>query len=173
MTMTTTQTMSLPELLALKQQQDEARAAIAAQIAAMRKAEKETAAQQRAVEKAEKAAKEKLDAEVADQEVGAAIAKITEVFAGLSEGSKATMKREMYVLMTATFPKVIKEKKEKKEKVQKDGTKKVAPKYADGNGNLWTGRGNRPKWLTAAIETGATLESFLIQKTETAEASAQ
>ena len=83
------------------------------------------------------------------------------------------MKREMYVLMTATFPKVIKEKKEKKEKIQKDGAKKVAPKYEDGNGNLWTGRGNRPKWLTAAIETGATLESFLIQKTETAEASAQ
>lgn len=170
---TTTQTMSLPELLVLKQQQDEARAVIAAQIAAMQKAEKEAAAQKRADEKAAKDAKEKLDAEVADQEVGAAIAKIAEVFAGLSEGSKATMKREMYALMTATFPKVIKEKKVKKEKVQKDGAKKVAPKYADGNGNLWTGRGNRPKWLTAAIETGSTMESFLIQKMETAESSVQ
>jgi DNA-binding protein H-NS len=172
---TTTQTktaiLTLAELLAIKEKQDAERAAIAAQISAIQKEEKEKAAKARAEEKAAQAAKEQEAAAIAEKEVGEAIAKITEVLAGLSEGSKTKMKREMYALMTATFPKVVKEKKEKKEKVQ--GAKKVAPKYADGNGNLWTGRGHRPKWLTAALEAGATLESFLIQKTEAAETGAQ
>ena len=160
----TTATLTLAELIAIKEKQNAERAAIAAQISAIQKAEKEKAAQARAEEKAAQAAKEQEAAAIAEKEVGEAIAKITEILAGLSEGSKAKMKRDMYSLMTATFPKVV---KEKKEKVQKDGAKKIPPKYANGNGNLWTGRGHRPKWLTAALETGATLESFLIQKAET------
>lgn len=38
----------------------------------------------------------------------------------------------------------------------------VAPKYSDGT-NSWTGRGLKPKWVTAAIEAGKTLESMLIK----------
>lgn len=33
--------------------------------------------------------------------------------------------------------------------------------YADGNGNIWGGRGPRPRWLREALASGASLESFL------------
>lgn len=38
----------------------------------------------------------------------------------------------------------------------------VPVKYRDGNGNTWTGRGNKPRWLSAAIAGGATVDQFLI-----------
>ena len=34
-------------------------------------------------------------------------------------------------------------------------------KYSDGNGQGWSGRGPRPRWLREAIVGGASLESFL------------
>ena len=34
-------------------------------------------------------------------------------------------------------------------------------KYSGGNGQSWTGRGPRPRWLREAIAGGASLESFL------------
>ena len=34
-------------------------------------------------------------------------------------------------------------------------------KYRDGNGQSWSGRGPRPRWLREAIAGGASLESFL------------
>ncbi|MEY2775995.1 MAG: hypothetical protein RLY30_93 [Pseudomonadota bacterium] len=40
---------------------------------------------------------------------------------------------------------------------------KVAPKYRDGAGNTWTGRGKMPTWLVKSMAEGRTLESFLIQ----------
>lgn len=40
---------------------------------------------------------------------------------------------------------------------------KVAPKYRDDLGNTWTGRGKQPKWITAAIAAGRSLESMLIR----------
>jgi DNA-binding protein H-NS len=40
---------------------------------------------------------------------------------------------------------------------------KVAPKYRDGAGNTWAGRGLKPRWLQAAIKTGKTLEDFAIK----------
>jgi DNA-binding protein H-NS len=39
---------------------------------------------------------------------------------------------------------------------------KVAPKYRGPNGELWTGRGMRPRWMTAAMKNGAKPENFLI-----------
>lgn len=39
---------------------------------------------------------------------------------------------------------------------------KVPVKYRDELGNTWTGRGNRPKWLTAALEAGKALEDFQV-----------
>lgn len=33
-------------------------------------------------------------------------------------------------------------------------------KYQDGAGNVWGGRGPRPRWLRAALESGRALEDF-------------
>lgn len=45
------------------------------------------------------------------------------------------------------------------------GTKKiaVAPKYRDpATGNTWSGRGLKPKWLSAALAAGKAIEEFKI-----------
>ncbi len=39
---------------------------------------------------------------------------------------------------------------------------KVAPKYRDGQGNTWTGRGKMPRWLAAAVASGRQQEEFRI-----------
>ena len=40
---------------------------------------------------------------------------------------------------------------------------KVAPKYKDpSTGSTWTGRGKMPKWVSAALASGRSLESMLI-----------
>ncbi|WKB50829.1 H-NS histone family protein [Eleftheria terrae] len=36
------------------------------------------------------------------------------------------------------------------------------PKYQDGHGNSWSGRGPRPRWLREALERGEAIESFLV-----------
>ena len=44
-------------------------------------------------------------------------------------------------------------------------TKKLAaPKYADPANpeNTWTGRGRKPKWLVAALESGQSIEEFAL-----------
>lgn len=41
--------------------------------------------------------------------------------------------------------------------------KTVPIKYRDGNGNTWSGRGVKPRWLTNALATeGTTLEQFRV-----------
>jgi DNA-binding protein H-NS len=35
--------------------------------------------------------------------------------------------------------------------------------YADGNGNTWSGRGPRPRWLREALEAGQSLDAFRTQ----------
>ena len=42
---------------------------------------------------------------------------------------------------------------------------KLTPKYTDGQGNFWAGRGLTPHWLKAALEEGAELESFRVAPT--------
>jgi DNA-binding protein H-NS len=39
---------------------------------------------------------------------------------------------------------------------------KAPVKYRDSAGNQWTGRGMKPRWLSAAIAAGRTLESFAV-----------
>src|ERR1700740_2100011 len=39
---------------------------------------------------------------------------------------------------------------------------KVAPKYQGPHGEKWSGRGLKPRWLTAAMSEGRRLEDFLI-----------
>jgi len=43
---------------------------------------------------------------------------------------------------------------------------KVAPVYRDPENpeNTWTGRGRKPKWLVAALESGLSIESFRINQ---------
>lgn len=40
--------------------------------------------------------------------------------------------------------------------------RKVPPKYIGPNGELWTGRGRRPVWVTTALEHGASLSDLQI-----------
>ncbi len=42
--------------------------------------------------------------------------------------------------------------------------KKVAPKFRGPKGETWSGRGLKPRWLTAEIKKGKKLESFAIKK---------
>ena len=42
--------------------------------------------------------------------------------------------------------------------------RKVPPKYRDSAGNIWAGRGAKPRWLVAAIKEGKKLEDFAIEK---------
>ncbi len=45
----------------------------------------------------------------------------------------------------------------------KDGRATVAPKYRDpATGATWTGRGKKPKWLSAQLEAGQTIDQFKI-----------
>lgn len=39
----------------------------------------------------------------------------------------------------------------------------MVPKYSDGNGRTWSGRGERPTWLRDAIASGKNLEDFATQ----------
>ena len=43
--------------------------------------------------------------------------------------------------------------------------KKLRPKYRnpDDRSETWAGRGNRPRWLTAALKRGRKLESFAVK----------
>jgi DNA-binding protein H-NS len=40
--------------------------------------------------------------------------------------------------------------------------KKIAPKYRGPDGDTWTGRGMKPRWLASAMKEGKRLEDFLI-----------
>ncbi len=48
--------------------------------------------------------------------------------------------------------------------IKLDGSerKAVAAKYKDDQGNQWTGRGLKPRWLTAALAAGRKLEDFAV-----------
>lgn len=37
------------------------------------------------------------------------------------------------------------------------------PRFRDGQGNVWVGRGPRPKWLREALADGKTLEDFAVR----------
>jgi DNA-binding protein H-NS len=42
--------------------------------------------------------------------------------------------------------------------------KKVAAKYRGPEGQTWSNRGQKPKWLVEAMKEGKTLDDFLIEK---------
>jgi DNA-binding protein H-NS len=41
---------------------------------------------------------------------------------------------------------------------------KVPPKYRGPSGETWAGRGERPRWVVAALKGGKKLDDFLIDK---------
>jgi DNA-binding protein H-NS len=45
---------------------------------------------------------------------------------------------------------------------------KVAPKYRGPGGETWSGRGLKPRWLTAAVKDGKKVDDFLIDKSSAA-----
>jgi DNA-binding protein H-NS len=49
-------------------------------------------------------------------------------------------------------------------KVSKLKGRKAKVKYRDKSGNKWSGRGAQPRWMTAAIKTGAKRDDFLVGK---------
>jgi DNA-binding protein H-NS len=42
--------------------------------------------------------------------------------------------------------------------------RKVPPKYRSPSGDTWAGRGQKPRWMVAALKKGKKIESFLIKK---------
>ena len=42
--------------------------------------------------------------------------------------------------------------------------RKAPIKYRDRSGNTWAGRGQKPRWLVAAIRKGKKIDQFLIKK---------
>jgi DNA-binding protein H-NS len=77
--------------------------------------------------------------------------------AGKRRGRPAKKASEPRGAQLTSKPKV------KKNSAGADKRSIVAPKYRDSaTGITWTGRGKQPKWLSAAISSGKTLEDFKI-----------
>jgi hypothetical protein len=51
----------------------------------------------------------------------------------------------------------------RQERTVKPATKAGTVKFADGKGNVWSGRGKHPKWLKDAISSGAKRDDFLVK----------
>jgi DNA-binding protein H-NS len=92
---------------------------------------------------AQKAALEQKIAEVQREERGQAIAKIRALMAEYGLALTDISAR------APTAP--------------RKASSKVAPKYRNpATGDTWSGRGLKPNWLRAALESGRTLEEFAI-----------
>lgn len=50
----------------------------------------------------------------------------------------------------------------KRKRVSPVKGRKVPVKYRDEAGNTWTGRGNRPRWLSEALAAGKSLADFAV-----------
>lgn len=57
-------------------------------------------------------------------------------------------------------PKVSNAKSEKSASLKPNGKAKV--KFRDTQGNVWSGRGLRPRWLSAALADGKALDDFAV-----------
>lgn len=98
-----------------------------------------------------KAQQEAIAAQIA-QATADAQAKALETIKAAMESSGLTIAQ-----VTAHFPKVGK---------GSSAGQAVAPKYRNNaTGETWSGRGLKPKWLAAAIASGASLGDFAIQTT--------
>lgn len=62
----------------------------------------------------------------------------------------------------ATPKKAASKKASRKASAGKQDATAAQPKFSDGNGNVWSGRGPRPKWLKDFIAQGRTVEEFKV-----------
>lgn len=49
-----------------------------------------------------------------------------------------------------------------KAKAPKARSSDATAKYSDGQGNTWSGRGRRPMWLSAALDSGKSIDQFAV-----------
>lgn len=99
------------------------------------------------------------------QELRDVVAKIKDAIAvygltaadlGLAAASSSKATRGAAVKVTVgTFP-------AKLPKGRGNAASKVAVKYRDNAGNAWSGRGNQPRWLRAALAAGEQLDDFKV-----------
>ena len=97
-----------------------------------------------------------LDAQIAQQKLAAR--------AGVVAGLKATIAEHGITGAELGFKggKDARASKPAGDRSHPSAGKKVPAKFKDANGNSWTGRGVKPRWLSAAIAAGATLQSFAV-----------
>jgi DNA-binding protein H-NS len=90
----------------------------------------------------------------------AALCKLRDEIAALLNSRTENLRRELEQLTGSAVAHVGKPNGEgNKFKKQR---KKIAPKYRGPDGNTWTGRGMKPRWLTSALEEGKKLKDFLV-----------
>lgn len=63
---------------------------------------------------------------------------------------------------TAAPKKATAKKASRQAAASKQDATAAQPKFSDGNGNVWSGRGPRPKWLKDFIAQGRTVEEFKV-----------
>jgi DNA-binding protein H-NS len=69
------------------------------------------------------------------------------------------------------LPRTDAEIRQKTQPVERRKYPRVLPKYQNPNepSETWSGRGKQPRWLTAALKTGQTMEDFIIESVEPTE----
>jgi DNA-binding protein H-NS len=83
-----------------------------------------------------------------------ALCKLRDEVAQLLNSRAETLRQEINQLIGGASP---------ANKTRLSGTiRKVAPKYKGPNGETWSGRGLRPRWLITAMNEGKELHDFLI-----------
>ncbi len=87
---------------------------------------------------------------------------ITQLRAGARDGAIAEIRKIMNEHGLTGPDLVTNEKAPPKRKRDGAERKPVAVKYRDGQGNQWTGRGLKPKWLTTALIDGKALADFAV-----------
>lgn len=103
--------------------------------------------------KAETVRKQELAGVIARIKVAIDAYGLTAADLGLSGGNASTPKVVSTKVATAKSP---------KPPIAK-GKSKLPAKYRDSEGNSWTGRGSRPRWLTAVLAAGQSLETLEVR----------
>jgi DNA-binding protein H-NS len=77
---------------------------------------------------------------------------------------KRELEKRLAQLRKENGPPVKAEKRLEDSRPERRKYPRVLPKYQNPNapGETWSGRGKRPRWLTAALTTGHTIEDFFI-----------
>jgi DNA-binding protein H-NS len=80
-------------------------------------------------------------------------------------GRKASELKQQLSRLAGGSP--VREKTTRRKGSSRKGSK-VAAKYRGPGGETWSGRGLKPRWLTAAVKDGKKVDDFLIDKSSAA-----